>query len=533
MVVSKPTTSPVERWAELVGLTFLLGGLLIHSAWFGHVCDDAYISFRYAYNLAHGAGLVFNPGERVMGYSNLLWVLLLAGFEWVGISSVAAATLLGSLCSLLLLALLFLHLRRACRSRWPAFAALLFLVSNSTFALWTTAGLEGPLFALLLTAGVLAAVHAPAGATPARALATGLPFALAVLTRPEGSMFAVVAALAIVAWHRNRGAWRAAGLLLIAPLLAWGAQSLWMFAYYGDFLPNTYYAKTLPLSLPVVARGARLAWRFLATYRFLPLVVVVTWLALGHRAYRLAGWLALVLIAAFVVFYLAVGGDELVYYRMWFWTLPLFAILLAESLDALMTAAGRVGRLAAWALALGAAGVSLYPSFAGSDWRYLRNDDTVIKNIDLITEWLRHLPGDTVLAANTVGVLTYGSRLHMVDMLGLNDRHIARAPGKSIGVPAHESHDGAYVLDRHPDLVFLGMPRLFVRPLSLGQEVRTAGYPSDLDLLRDRRFREDYQAVNVRVSDGRFCPVFARRTSLERLGLEAPPRPTPKSSVTR
>ena len=40
--------------------------------------DDAFISFRYAENLANGQGLVFNPGERVEGYSNPLWTVLFA-----------------------------------------------------------------------------------------------------------------------------------------------------------------------------------------------------------------------------------------------------------------------------------------------------------------------------------------------------------------------------------------------------------------------------------------------------------------------
>jgi hypothetical protein len=163
---------------------------------------------------------------------------------------------------------------------------------------------------------------------------------------------------------------------------------------------------------------------------------------------------------------------------MWFWTLPLFAILLAEGLDALAATAGRAGRWAAWGVALGAVAASVVPSFVGYDRRYLLVDDAVIKDIDLVTERLRQLPGDTVLAANTVGVLTYGSRLRMVDMLGLNDRHIARAPHKLLGIPGHESHDGVYVLDRQPDLVFLGMPRLSARPLSPVQALHTAGYPS-------------------------------------------------------
>src|SRR5688572_25266220 len=57
--------------------TFLLGA---HAWAYRFLTDDAFISFRYARNLARGAGLVFNPGEApVEGYTNFLWVLLLAG----------------------------------------------------------------------------------------------------------------------------------------------------------------------------------------------------------------------------------------------------------------------------------------------------------------------------------------------------------------------------------------------------------------------------------------------------------------------
>ena len=83
-----------------------------------------------------------------------------------------------------------------------------------------------------------------------------------------------------------------------------------------------------------------------------------------------------------------------------------------------------------------------------------------------------------LVAANNVGAVAYGSNQPFVDMLGLNDRHIARAPGKELGIPAHESHDGSYVLDREPDLIFYGMPRLYVEPVS-PQRAIEAGYPSD------------------------------------------------------
>ena len=61
------------------------------------VCDDSFISLRYADNLVSGHGLVFNPGERVMGYSNFLWVVLLYPFAVLGVPAHVAARILGAL----------------------------------------------------------------------------------------------------------------------------------------------------------------------------------------------------------------------------------------------------------------------------------------------------------------------------------------------------------------------------------------------------------------------------------------------------
>ena len=43
-----------------------------------YTVDDAYISLRYAQNLAHGHGLVYSiqGGERVEAYTKFLWVLV-------------------------------------------------------------------------------------------------------------------------------------------------------------------------------------------------------------------------------------------------------------------------------------------------------------------------------------------------------------------------------------------------------------------------------------------------------------------------
>src|SRR2546426_4499399 len=70
--------------------------LLPHAHMHGFLTDDSFISFRYARNLSHGFGLVFNPGaERVEGYSNFSWVLVLAGLDRLGVPPERAAPVLG------------------------------------------------------------------------------------------------------------------------------------------------------------------------------------------------------------------------------------------------------------------------------------------------------------------------------------------------------------------------------------------------------------------------------------------------------
>ena len=77
MEIGELSYSKASLGIILVCLPWLaLLGWMASVSWF--LTDDAFISFRYARNLLEGHGLVFNPGERVEGYSNFLWVLELA-----------------------------------------------------------------------------------------------------------------------------------------------------------------------------------------------------------------------------------------------------------------------------------------------------------------------------------------------------------------------------------------------------------------------------------------------------------------------
>jgi len=190
--------------ARAAAISFAAGAcLLLHAAHFDHIADDAYISLRYLDHWLRGDGLVFNPGERVMGYSNFLWLVALAPLAAIGLSLPAAAQGLGVAAAFACVALVSHELIRRHGSAWPAVAAGAWLAASAPFALWAQAGLEGPLFALWLTSAQISACrYAEQPSSPRLATAAACLVA-AAWTRPEGAMYGVVIACWLGAERRG------------------------------------------------------------------------------------------------------------------------------------------------------------------------------------------------------------------------------------------------------------------------------------------------------------------------------------------
>jgi len=228
------------------------------------ICDDAFLSLRYADNLLAGHGLVFNPGEYVEGYTNLLWTLLIAAAEGLGAPPVAASQLLGIMAYLALAAALAVWSWRLAGERDGVFLPLaaMLVLALSDFHEWATGGLETSLFAfLMLQALLLTRAREPRAG---RALAAGGLLGLLVLTRLDGLLVAGVAVLSYalpatpVPWRtRLRLAFFTA--LPVALVLA-----IWMpfkLAYYGDLFPTAFYSKSV--TRPYVTQGVVYALLFL------------------------------------------------------------------------------------------------------------------------------------------------------------------------------------------------------------------------------------------------------------------------------
>ena len=152
-MIDAPTKSRRSVWCWTAVATLpALGVFVLQAGWpWPFFSDDSFISLRFVERLLHGDGLTWTDGERVEGYSNLLWVLLTASLGAVGVELVTAARLLGVICTVFALWALAAALRpHDFRSAAVAALAPLMVASTQPVMIWSLAGLEGPLMLVLL-----------------------------------------------------------------------------------------------------------------------------------------------------------------------------------------------------------------------------------------------------------------------------------------------------------------------------------------------------------------------------------------------
>jgi hypothetical protein len=249
------------RRADLLGLGFCVLVYLAHSFAFRHwIVDDAGISFVDARNLANGHGLVSQPGvPPVEGYSNFLWVVLLAmTYKLDVFDPYLTPKALAAL--FVIAAFIVAHrttLRLMRRNSLLALFGPLMLALNTSIIVWTNSGLENALSLFFLSVLLGVTTHSVLSERPSfreASLAASTSAALG-MTRPDLAIFAVVWPL-LVLLLSHAGAPRPGrrGLLAVSAYGAvfaviFGGFLLFRWNYFHALWPNSYYAKgTPPLS---------------------------------------------------------------------------------------------------------------------------------------------------------------------------------------------------------------------------------------------------------------------------------------------
>jgi tetratricopeptide (TPR) repeat protein len=482
--------------------------LLAHALFYRFLCDDAFISFRYAHNLASGQGLVFNPGfERVEGYSNFLWVVVLAAFDALGARPEHVAPVLSLLLTVALWGLVArASLRWIPGGTWKLVALLpaAWLALTRSVAVWSTSGLETRLFEVLVVAGVFRLIDDLAAAGDRQGWRTpwgAVLLALAVLTRPDGMLIAACAmgmAAAVLAMRRRlRLADVAAHALVFGAIV--GAHLVFRHAYYGDWVPNTYYAKI----------GGRSWWDMGAAYLACFVIEYAAWLWVPLLLVGVAGFLkderaevpllAASVVLPHVVYVASIGGDHFEFRPLDLYFPFVFLVMArgaAQLLDGVLPRIGVAVYASVVALGLVAIPWQSHRQFAKTyavgfpglgatrgervtfldptrdpvyRWPGIRSLALEHRNLlrgltsrlvgvrqeehalflaTVVPEGRRLralveagiIPKDTHVAMSAVGAIPYYSGLRVLDRLGLTDRVVAKlAPGE-VRIMAHDRH---------------------------------------------------------------------------------------------
>lgn len=458
-----PADAPASRplaasaWA-LFGLALLWGiWSAVAARW---TCDDAFISFRYLDQFLAGQGLVFNEGERVEGYTNFLWIMVLAPFRALGLPLIPLSQALGILC---LLACTLLLARIAWRRREAPVAAVL-VVLHLHLQYFASCGLETLMFAALVTAGVILLMQAQ---RPAQFAAAGLCLILATMTRPDGAIFYALSSGLVVwlAWRERR--WGVLWGYALPFLLLYLPYFAWKFSYYGYPVPNTFYAKSA--DKPYLGQGlAYVGSYFLCYWYLVPGLFGGWWLLRRARGGdlrspgfdgRRAGFLLLACPLVYLLYVVWVGGDFM-FSRFCLPVTPLLCL-------AIQLAWARSGRSLLLMLAAGVA--SFFPAYSKA-WMPAQ----VGEERDHYPAWWLQMNEklcarlQELFAGRRLGLAVgggyamqgwFGGFDYVLELNGLTDAYIAHRHIDARGKPGHEKALGIqdpYPAKRGVDLIVLG-----------------------------------------------------------------------------
>ena len=415
--------------------------------------DDAMISMRYAYNLAHGQGLVWNAGEYVEGYTNPLWVGYMALFHLLPIP-LHTTSLYIQLSGLVFLVLTLFFVRKIVEEFTDNLFVMLGALALTAFYgplnIWGLLGMEVSILTLIVIAVVWIVLHNSSRFTPW----TYILLAVSTLFRIDMAVpyLAILGVLffAQPQFRRQHLTW---GLSLLVLFL--GGQTLARYMYYGELLPNTYYLKVTgwPISLRILRGLYALIW--FAYYMNWAFVLLPFTILIFRRDWKVL--LLFAVLAGQVSYSVYVGGDAWENHgganRYIAIAMPLFFILFAWSIHELLERA---------VASLG----SRQGIFIGSRWVYLSilviamiNFNLLLGDWKYIERWqLRRLPDyvagnerninisralqEFTKPGTSVAVIGAGTIPYMlpdrfaIDILGKTDPLIAHGPVRpSLGIP--------------------------------------------------------------------------------------------------
>ncbi len=444
------------------------GALAGHAAYYyPFFADDAFISLRYASRFIQGLGLTWTDGEPVEGYTNFLWVLINAAFGALGVDLIVSARSIGFIGALG--AIIAVSVDPGDRFRLDPIRLLsggLLLALSAPLAVWSIGGLEHGFMAGVLVGALIFLLRGLQSPKPFRrdVWISSFLFALLALLRADGIGLLCAAIVGVVV---SRGitlsSIKSCVVLSVLPALFLSGQLIFRIAYYNDYLPNTAYVKVslswlrFEYGLEHVAQGL---FAFGILYGLVVLSVILFFRSDARSRCRDRLLVPLSISALWTVYLAIVGGDIFPGWRQLLLAIAPLTLIVADSATYITSKITRY-RIVAGVCWVGLLCAHLGLQMFDSDNQRAKAERWEWDGYPVATFLKRafshHRP---LLAVDAAGALPYWSELPALDMLGLNDAHIARNPPTSFGSIAigHDLGDGHYVWRRKPDIIVFFLP---------------------------------------------------------------------------
>jgi tetratricopeptide (TPR) repeat protein len=346
--------SDMRLYLVLVGLVFVY-----HSSIFGdYLIDDALISLSYARNFAEGHGFVLTPGgEKVEGFSNFLWVIILSIPYKLGLGTLDPIWILkpfgiffglATIVVIFFLPLKIYNLRK--RDPILLFAPLALSISTP-FVHWSTAGLENPFYSFLIVLSTY--LYVMEIRNPKQFPWSSITLSGVALTRPEGVIYFVVILIhrtISMVWYRKLPTWRD-GIWFLLFVFLYGSFLIWRYTYFGYWVPNTFYAKAssrhltelLEYLLAIKSGGWQYVISFFLQKGIIPLSIFIL-IALLERKYILYNIFFVGILSSTFLYIIYVDGDWWQEYRFIAAVIPFIYILISRGIWQSISCLSKINR---------------------------------------------------------------------------------------------------------------------------------------------------------------------------------------------
>lgn len=505
--------------------------------------DDGCIFLTYAKHVSQGEGFVFNTGgEKVEGFTSLLWVLICALFYKIFAAPEIPLIIFLLLLSAASLTLVYNELKKTVDAenksfseRWLFLTFVLFIICiGAAWFTWSVLTLmENGIwnFLFLCSTMLILKLYRTGNLSTLQKSVLVSSSALLLLTRPEALMWCTLFTIAIgfSAWQ-NRRSFGFTFLFAAVQLITAFVLTQFRTSYFGYPLPNTYYAKVSHNRWYNLREGAEYlisfltGFNFLISFLFVLLCVALVFVVTKGRSssptpdtqrknipsFFIAGLFVLAGLAVPML----TGGDHFGSYRfyqgmlpLFFWALPAFFWLRNKQLLSSWMGVGNVWMLVAVGAGLLFGGKTLINLKIANNTTQLGFEFYLAKDGRQLGDMLNTMFAEKKPSAGVIVV--GGFSLHYkgetIDLMGLNNVAMGHSKGERIGIKNHAAFNKEVFYQLNPDLL---MPRPVADSLEAKSIARGVLQLYNFDNMALKNI------FNDSVFQQRFQPVYLERNGV-------------------